>query len=84
MPRIVRPAGLSGREAAAIGLLARGLQTKHVARALAISMTTADRHVQNACRKISASTRAAATLFAKEHGLAVWGELPIAPSRVRY
>jgi hypothetical protein len=59
-------------------LLARGLQTKQVARALGISLKTADRHFQNAYRKIGVSTRAAATLFAMEHGLVAWGELPIA------
>jgi DNA-binding CsgD family transcriptional regulator len=32
--------------------------------ALGISVKTADRHVQNAYRKIGLSTRAAATLFA--------------------
>ena len=58
-------------------MLARGLQTKQVARALGISVKTADRHVQNAYRKIGVSTRAAATLFAMEHGLVAWGELPI-------
>ena len=39
---------------------------------------TADHHIQNAYRKIGVSTRAAATLFAMEHGLLAWGELPIA------
>ena len=77
-PRIERPAGLTEREAEVVGLLARGLQTKQVARALGISAKTADRHVQNAYAKIGVSTRAAATLFAMEHGLAAWGELPIA------
>ncbi len=76
-PRIERPAGLTQREAEVIGLLARGLQTKQVARTLGISSKTADRHVQNAYRKIGVSTRAAAALFAMEHGLAKWGELPI-------
>jgi DNA-binding NarL/FixJ family response regulator len=38
---------------------------------------TADRHIQNAYTKIGVSTRAAATLFAMQHGLATWGELPI-------
>lgn len=33
--------------------------------------------LQNACRKIGVSTRAAATLFAMEHGLLAWGELPM-------
>ena len=76
-PRIERPAGLTEREAEVVGLLARGLQTKQVARALGISVKTADRHIQNAYRKIGVSTRAAATLFAMEHGLVAWGELPI-------
>ncbi len=77
-PRLERPAGLTEREAEVVGMLARGLQTKQVAHALGISAKTADRHVQNAYRKIGVSTRAAATLFAMEHGLVAWGELPIA------
>jgi HD-GYP domain-containing protein (c-di-GMP phosphodiesterase class II) len=77
VPRIERPAGLTEREAEVIGLLARGLQTKQIARALGISVKTADHHIQNAYGKIGVSTRAAATLFAMEHGLATWGELPI-------
>lgn len=76
--RVARPAGLTEREAQVVGLLARGLQTKQVARALGISAKTADRHVQNAYAKIGVSTRAAAALFAMQHGLATWGELPIA------
>jgi DNA-binding CsgD family transcriptional regulator len=78
-----RPAGLTEREAEVVGMLARGLQTKQVARALGISIKTADHHVQNAYAKIGVSTRAAATLFAMEHALVAWGELPIArpPSR---
>ncbi len=76
-PRIERPAGLTEREVEVIALLARGLQTKQIAHSLGISVKTADRHVQNAYAKIGVSTRAAATLFAMEHGLTVWGELPI-------
>jgi HD-GYP domain-containing protein (c-di-GMP phosphodiesterase class II) len=68
-PRVERPAGLTEREAVVVGLLARGLQTKQVARKLGISIKTADRHIQNAYRRIGVSTRAAATLFAMEHGL---------------
>jgi HD-GYP domain-containing protein (c-di-GMP phosphodiesterase class II) len=75
-PVVDRPAGLTEREAEVIALLARGLQTKQVASALEISIKTADRHIQNAYRKIGVSTRAGATIFAMEHGL-VWGELPI-------
>ncbi|HEX6208016.1 MAG TPA: HD domain-containing phosphohydrolase [Actinomycetota bacterium] len=68
-PPVERPAGLTEREVEVLGLLARGLQTKQVARRLGISNKTADRHIQNAYRKIGISTRAAATLFAMEHGL---------------
>jgi HD-GYP domain-containing protein (c-di-GMP phosphodiesterase class II) len=77
-PRIERPAGLTEREAEVVAMLARGLQTKQVARTLGISVKTADRHIQNAYRKMGVSTRAAATLFAMEHGLMAWGEFPIA------
>jgi HD-GYP domain-containing protein (c-di-GMP phosphodiesterase class II) len=76
-PHIDRPAGLTEREAEVLGLLARGLQTKQVARSLGISVKTADRHVQNVYRKIGVSTRAGAALFAMEHGLTAWGELPM-------
>lgn len=78
-PSMERPAGLTEREAQVIGLVARGLQTKQVAHTLGISPKTADRHIQNAYRKIGVSTRAAATLYASEHGLVRWGELPISP-----
>jgi HD-GYP domain-containing protein (c-di-GMP phosphodiesterase class II) len=77
-PRLERPAGLTEREVQVVAMLARGLQTKQLARALGISPKTADRHIQNAYRKIGVSSRAAATLFAMEHGLVTWGELPIA------
>jgi HD-GYP domain-containing protein (c-di-GMP phosphodiesterase class II) len=76
-PRLARPAGLTEREVEVVALLARGLQTKQVARELGISTKTADRHVQNAYHKIGVSSRAAATVFAMEHGLVAWGELPI-------
>ena len=77
VPQLERPAGLTEREAQVIGLLARGYQTKEVAAALRISVKTADRHVQNTYAKIGYSSRAAAALFAMEHGLVTWGELPI-------
>jgi HD-GYP domain-containing protein (c-di-GMP phosphodiesterase class II) len=76
-PPIERPAGLTERETEVVGLLARSMQTKQIAHALGISVKTADRHIQNAYRKIGVSTRAGATLFATQHGLAAWGELPI-------
>jgi HD-GYP domain-containing protein (c-di-GMP phosphodiesterase class II) len=76
-PRVARPAGLTDREAQVLSLLARGLQTKQVGRMLGISAKTADRHVQNAYGKIGVSTRAAAAMFAMQHGLASWGESPM-------
>jgi HD-GYP domain-containing protein (c-di-GMP phosphodiesterase class II) len=82
-PRMERPAGLTEREAEVVGLVARGLQTKQVARALSISPKTADRHIQNAYAKIGVSTRAAAALFAMEHGLTAWGELPMGGDALR-
>lgn len=68
-PEIERPAGLTEREVEVVGLLARGLRTKQIARELDIATKTADRHVQNSYRKMGVSSRAAATLFAAENGL---------------
>ena len=51
--------------------------TRQVARALGISVKAADSHIQHAYRKVGVSTRAAAALFAMEHGLIASGELPI-------
>ena len=83
LPELARVAGLTGREAQVIALLARGDLTRQVARALQISTKTADRHIQNAYRKMGVSSRAAATLFAAEHGLLAWGEFPIAEQHRR-
>jgi HD-GYP domain-containing protein (c-di-GMP phosphodiesterase class II) len=68
-PRIEGPAGLTPRETEVIRLLARGFATKQVARQLGISVKTADNHIQNAYSKIGVSTRAAAAVFAMQHGL---------------
>lgn len=64
-----RPAGLSERECEVLGLLARGMATKQVARQLGISPKTCDHHIQRLHGKVGVSTRAGATLFALEHGL---------------
>jgi DNA-binding NarL/FixJ family response regulator len=66
-----------------VGLVARGLQTKQIAGVLGISVKTADRHIQNAYGKMGVSTRAAAALFAMQHGLTAWGELPMAHAAER-
>lgn len=68
-PAIERPAGLTAREVEIIALLARGRQAKQIAQELDISTRTAERHIQNAYRKIGVSTRAAATFYAMKEGL---------------
>jgi HD-GYP domain-containing protein (c-di-GMP phosphodiesterase class II) len=80
-PRLERPAGLTVREAEVVAMLARGLQTKQVARALGISVKTADRHIQNAYRKMGVSSRAAAAMFAMEHGLVAFAVVPAEMNR---
>lgn len=83
VPRLPRPAGLTEREAQVVVLLARGYQTKQVARVLSISTKTADHHIQNAYSKMGVSSRAAATLFAMQQGMVTWGELPMVEARTR-
>jgi DNA-binding NarL/FixJ family response regulator len=77
VPHLDRPCGLTDRESQVLALLARGRQTKQIATALGISAKTVDRHTQNLYAKIVVSSRAAATMFAMEHGLLGWGELPM-------
>jgi DNA-binding CsgD family transcriptional regulator len=64
------PAGLSAREAEVLKLVAQGLTNIQIAEGLFISPRTVDRHLNSVYRKIGASSRAAATRFAIEHGLA--------------
>jgi HD-GYP domain-containing protein (c-di-GMP phosphodiesterase class II) len=68
-PPLLRPAGLSERECEVLGLIARGMATKQVARQLGISPKTCDHHIQRLYRKTGLSTRAGVTLYALEHGL---------------
>jgi HD-GYP domain-containing protein (c-di-GMP phosphodiesterase class II) len=63
------PQGLSDREVEVLRLVARGLSNRQIAAALYISSRTAEHHVQHIYTKIGASTRAAAAMFAMEHGL---------------
>jgi len=63
------PLGLSDREVEVLRLVAGGLSNREVAEALVVSRRTAEHHVQHIYAKIGASTRAAAALFAMEHGL---------------
>jgi HD-GYP domain-containing protein (c-di-GMP phosphodiesterase class II)/DNA-binding CsgD family transcriptional regulator len=69
VPVAALPMGLSEREAEVLALVARGLSNADIAARLVISRRTAEHHVQHIYSKIGVSSRAAATLFAVEHGL---------------
>jgi DNA-binding NarL/FixJ family response regulator len=49
------------------------MATKQIARQLGISPKTCDHHIQSVYAKAGVSTRAGATLFALEHGMASLG-----------
>jgi len=63
------PAGLTDREVEVLGLIADGCSNAQIAQRLVISRRTAEHHVQHIYTKIGVSSRAAAALFAMEHGL---------------
>ena len=67
--RGVWPAGLSDREVEVLRLVAGGLSNRQIAATLVISPRTAEHHVQHVYTKIGVSTRAAAAMFAMQHGL---------------
>jgi HD-GYP domain-containing protein (c-di-GMP phosphodiesterase class II) len=62
-------AGLTAREIEVLQLLARGLSTKQIAERLVMSPKTASNHIEHIYTKIDAGNRAAASLFAVQHGL---------------
>jgi DNA-binding CsgD family transcriptional regulator/tetratricopeptide (TPR) repeat protein len=62
--------GLSGRELEVLLLVASGKTNKVIARELCVSEKTVDRHVSNIFAKLDVATRAAATAWAYQHGLA--------------
>jgi HD-GYP domain-containing protein (c-di-GMP phosphodiesterase class II) len=63
------PAGLTTREVEVLRLVARGLSNKAIAERLVISPKTVGNHVEHIYAKIGAGNRAAAGLFAMQHGL---------------
>jgi DNA-binding CsgD family transcriptional regulator len=61
--------GLTERELQVLRLVASGKTNKSIARELALSEKTVDRHVSNIFMKLDVPSRAAATAFAYEHRL---------------
>jgi len=62
-------AGLTAREIEVLILVARGASNKQIAASLVITPKTAGNHVEHIYAKIGASNRAAAAMFAVQHGL---------------
>ena len=63
------PSELTDREVEVLRLVAQGLSNREIAARLVISSRTAEHHVQHVYGKLGVSSRAAAALFALEHGL---------------
>ena len=64
-----RPAGLTEREMEVLHLLAEGLSNKEIARALTVSVRTANFHVGNILHKLGVASRVEAVVWAKDHGV---------------
>ena len=63
------PGGLTAREVEVLALLARGHSNRQIAQRLVVSPKTAANHVEHIYSKLGVSSRAAATLYATQHGL---------------
>jgi DNA-binding CsgD family transcriptional regulator len=61
--------GLSAREVEVLRLAARGLPSREIARRLVMSPKTVGNHIEHIYAKIGVGNRAAASLFAVQHGL---------------
>jgi HD-GYP domain-containing protein (c-di-GMP phosphodiesterase class II) len=76
-----RIAGLSDREVEVLHLLVHGHPNRRIADRLSISSRTVDHHIRHIYTKIGVSTRAAATLFATQHGLVGAAPDPLAAEK---
>jgi HD-GYP domain-containing protein (c-di-GMP phosphodiesterase class II) len=63
------PGGLTRREVEVLRLLVRGVSTRQIATELVIAPKTAGNHIQSIYAKAGVTTRAAATVYAMQHGL---------------
>ena len=68
-PVTVRPSGLTAREVEVLALVARGQSNKQIAARPVLAPKTVSNHVEHMYSKLGVSSRAAATLFATQHGL---------------
>jgi DNA-binding NarL/FixJ family response regulator len=70
-PKPIRstPGGLTDREIEVLRLVARGNSNREIAAMLGITPKTAGHHIEHIYDKVGISTRAAAAVFAVEHGL---------------
>jgi DNA-binding NarL/FixJ family response regulator len=64
------PAGLTSREVEVLGLVASGMTSAQVATELFLSTRTVETHLTSIYHKLGITSRAAATRFALDHGLA--------------
>jgi DNA-binding CsgD family transcriptional regulator len=65
-----RGTALSPRELEVLRLIAAGHTSQEIARALATSVTTIERHITHLYEKMGVRGRAEATAYALRHGLA--------------
>jgi HD-GYP domain-containing protein (c-di-GMP phosphodiesterase class II) len=63
------PGGLTTREVEVLGLLARGHPNREIAQRLVVTPKTAANHIEHIYAKLGVTSRAAATLYATQHGL---------------
>jgi HD-GYP domain-containing protein (c-di-GMP phosphodiesterase class II)/DNA-binding CsgD family transcriptional regulator len=63
------PGGLTEREVGVLRLMAQGRSNREMSEALGITPKTVGHHIQHIYDKLGFSTRAAAAVFALEHGL---------------
>ena len=64
------PARLTSREVEVLGLVASGMTSTKIAKELFVSPRTVEAHLASIYHKLGVSSRAGATRFALEHGLA--------------
>ena len=77
------PGGLTAREVEVLALVAKGLTNRDVAHRLVISGKTVASHVSHIFTKLGVTSRAAATAYAYEHGLAQRSAGEVVPELIR-